>query len=69
MTTTGTRAHVEVDSRRCQGHGRCYSLYPELFEPDDLGLGSATTDPVPAKRAVAAAADCPESAIVVELFD
>lgn len=24
-----------VDSDRCQGHGRCYAIAPEVFEPDD----------------------------------
>ena len=32
---------VHVDQELCQGHGRCYALAPELFEPDDLGNGFA----------------------------
>jgi ferredoxin len=28
---------VKVDSDLCQGHGRCYVLYPQLFESDDEG--------------------------------
>ena len=29
---------VEVDLTLCQGHGRCYLLVPEVFEPgDDYG--------------------------------
>ena len=30
---------VRVDDTLCQGHGRCYALAPELFEPDDIGNG------------------------------
>lgn len=22
---------------KCQGHGRCWAVAPDLFEPDDLG--------------------------------
>ena len=37
---------VRVDDERCEGHGRCYALAPELFEPDDIGnsheIGGAT---------------------------
>ena len=32
---------VRVDPDLCQGHGRCYAIAPELFEPDDLGNGEA----------------------------
>ena len=29
---------VLIDDGRCQGHGRCWSTEPQLFEPkDDLG--------------------------------
>ena len=28
---------VRVITEKCQGHGRCYSLAPELFESDDYG--------------------------------
>ena len=28
---------VHVIDEKCQGHGRCYSLSPELFESDDYG--------------------------------
>ena len=26
---------VHVDEARCEGHGRCYDLAPDLFEPDE----------------------------------
>lgn len=60
---------VEVDQEKCQGHNRCYSLAPELFDVDDLGTASASGDGlVPddlvdkARRAVA---NCPEFAITI----
>lgn len=31
--------HVEIDTDRCSGHGRCYALAPEVFAPDDEGYG------------------------------
>lgn len=61
---------VHVDSDRCVGHGRCYALAPEVFEPDDLGNGHEIDDGmVPAgleERARLAAQNCPEGAISVE---
>jgi ferredoxin len=60
---------VSVDSAKCQGHNRCYSLAPELFEVDDLGFAAAKGDgAVPAElvdKAKRAAANCPEYAITL----
>jgi ferredoxin len=28
---------VAVDHTKCQGHGRCYDLAPDVFEPDARG--------------------------------
>ena len=28
---------VVVDGVKCQGHGRCYDLAPDMFEPDERG--------------------------------
>lgn len=60
-------ARVHVDPDKCQGHNRCYSIAPELFEIDDLGMSSAKGDGMvkddllpKARRAVA---NCPEFAI------
>jgi ferredoxin len=60
---------VHIDADKCQGHGRCYSLAPELFDADDLGAGFVLGDGgVPdelletARRAVA---NCPEYAITL----
>lgn len=61
---------VHVDADRCQGHGRCYDLAPEIFGEDEEGYGVVLGDGVvpPPAHAFArrAAANCPESAIVVE---
>lgn len=60
---------VQIDPERCQGHGRCYSLAPDLFGEDDEGYGTVLGDgTVPAGReetARMAAANCPESAVIV----
>jgi ferredoxin len=59
---------ISIDAERCQGHGQCHRVAPELFEVDDDGRGVVIT----AELAVAAAdparlaADsCPEQAISV----
>ena len=60
---------VQIDSGRCQGHGRCYDLAPGLFGDDDEGYGQVLGDgvvPAGAEReARLAAANCPEHAIEV----
>ena len=63
------RIRVAVDADKCQGHNRCYSLAPELFDVDDYGMASAHGDGlVPSgleEKARRAAANCPEYAITV----
>jgi ferredoxin len=60
---------VQIDSDRCQGHGRCYDLAPDLFGADDEGyglvLGDGLVSPDRAQEARLAAANCPESAVIV----
>lgn len=60
---------VHVDADKCQGHNRCYSIAPELFDVDDLGYASEIGDgTVPAgseEKARLAAINCPEHAIEV----
>jgi ferredoxin len=29
---------ITVDATLCSGHGRCYTLVPELFDTDDEGF-------------------------------
>lgn len=60
------RPPVEIDRELCVGHGRCYAKAPEMFYPDDLGLGHVkdvmdeVDKPTDVARIVRA---CPEDAI------
>ena len=60
---------VRIDTERCQGHGRCYDLVPDLFDEDDEGYGSVRNDGIVAPGGEAdarrAEANCPERAIEV----
>jgi ferredoxin len=61
---------VHVDQDLCQGHGRCYSLAPQLFEPDDIGNGveldGGRVPPGLEDAARKAVLNCPERAITLE---
>jgi ferredoxin len=61
---------IRVDLDRCQGHSRCYSLAPEVFDVDDEGFAVVLIDgEVPAEleaSATLAIANCPERAISEE---
>lgn len=64
---------VLIDEQRCVGHGRCYAIQPELFEPvDDDGHSIFLPDEVPADDAellakvAEASANCPEQAITID---
>lgn len=55
-----------IDQGRCAGHGRCFSLEPDLFDCDDSGYAVAKIGVVPVElrdRARSAIANCPEAAI------
>jgi ferredoxin len=58
---------VQIDSERCQGHGRCYDLAPSLFGADNEGygrvLGAGLVPPGREREAELAVANCPEQAI------
>jgi len=60
---------VQIDTGRCQGHGRCYELAPDLFGEDEEGYGTVLGDgavpPEKEKQARLAAANCPERAVVL----
>ncbi|WP_432841567.1 ferredoxin [Dactylosporangium sp. CA-092794] len=56
---------VAIDRAKCQGHGRCYALNPDLFEADDEGYGQVRDLAVPPAVAQGAVLDCPELAISV----
>ena len=60
---------VHVDQTRCQGHSRCMTIAPELFEVDDYGVsselgGGAVPDGLEDKARLAVA-NCPERAIEI----
>jgi ferredoxin len=59
---------VRLDRERCQGHGRCYVLAPEVFTPDDDGYGLVVAEEVPPtlqEQARLGAGNCPEDAITI----
>ena len=63
------RLRLHVDQEKCQGHARCKSLAPELFDLDEFGNAHEIGDgSVPAgleEKAWLAKANCPEIAIEV----
>jgi ferredoxin len=60
---------VRIDPERCQGHGRCYDLAPELFGEDDEGYGQVlaggAVPPGRERGARLAVSNCPERAIEI----
>ncbi len=61
---------VTVDTSRCSGHGRCYTLAPEVFDSDDGGYSVVKLVIVPPEleaKARIGEQNCPERAI--ELTD
>ncbi|HUY62887.1 MAG TPA: ferredoxin [Acidimicrobiales bacterium] len=60
---------IRLEADRCQGHGRCYSLAPDLFDADDVGHCVLLVHDVPDARLEAARSgvdNCPEQALVLE---
>jgi ferredoxin len=60
---------VQINSERCQGHGRCYDLAPGLFGEDEEGFGQVLGDgavpPGREREARLAVANCPERAVEI----
>lgn len=57
---------IEVDHEVCTGHGRCWTLAPEVFEADDDGYCSTTSVEVAEEQrevALKGVRSCPERAI------
>ena len=58
---------IRVDPDACQGHARCVSLAPKLFDVDDYGSSTARNEgrvpPELEAQAHLAIANCPEFAI------
>ena len=60
---------IVLDTELCTGHGRCYSLAPELFDTDDEGHSVLLAPEVPVgleSRAWLAVQNCPERCITIE---
>jgi ferredoxin len=59
---------ILVDEERCAGHGRCYTLVPELFDADEQGHSVVTVDTLgedQVDKARTAVLNCPEQAISI----
>jgi ferredoxin len=59
---------IRFDAQRCTGHGRCYTLAPNVFEADDEGRCVPPAAEVPAaheREARAAVINCPEDALEI----
>jgi ferredoxin len=61
---------VHVIGELCTGHGRCWTLAPEVYDADDSGYngGADTIVDVPPELEVAAlkgVRNCPEAALVI----
>jgi ferredoxin len=60
---------IRIDRSLCAGHGRCFSLAPEVFDYDEEGFRVLREETIPPGLEDAArrgAAGCPERAVVVE---
>jgi ferredoxin len=61
---------VRIDPEICQGHGRCFSIAPGIFDFDDLGngvvIGDGTLTSDTLELARLAQSNCPEHAIFIE---
>lgn len=60
---------LTVNYDLCTGHGRCYELYPELYDAADNGDAVVLLPVVPASYAEQAresVACCPEGAILLD---
>jgi len=59
---------VSVDADRCTGHGRCYTLAPDIFDADEVGHSIVRIREVTGeleKHAVTGEQNCPEQAITL----
>ena len=63
------KLRVHVDQEKCQGHARCKSLAPELFDLDGFGnaheVGDGSVPKGLEDKAWLAQTNCPEIAIEV----
>ena len=64
-----TNLRLGVDREICAGHGRCYSMHPDLFAADDAGYPvvlEPAVGPDDLDFAADAVVNCPEGAIVLD---
>ena len=62
--------HVSVDPDRCVGHGRCYTLAPDIFDADEIGHSVVLNEDVAGvaeQHARTGEQNCPEQAITLSL--
>lgn len=61
---------LTIDPGLCQGHARCATLAPELFDLDENGFGIVRSGcenvPDGDQQALLAVDNCPEQAIALE---
>jgi ferredoxin len=60
-----------VDENRCTGHGRCYTIAPGVYTPDEDGLNAdrgktVTVATGQEEEAELGARACPERAVTIE---
>jgi ferredoxin len=66
MMQTARRQRIAIDRIKCDGHGLCAELLPELIQLDDWGYPIITAGPVPdhlAQHARPAVNTCPVLAL------
>ena len=68
-TVMSGKLKIRVDQDKCQGHARCKSLAPELFELDEYGnareVGDGTVPADLEEKAYLAKSNCPEFAVEI----
>ena len=60
---------IRIDRGLCTGHGRCFTLAPDVFGYDDEGFSTLRHESVAAEfeeAALRGAGNCPERAIILE---
>ncbi len=69
MPEVSGKLKIHVNQDKCQGHARCKSLAPELFELDEFGnaheIGDGSVPNGLEDKAWLAQANCPEIAVEV----
>jgi ferredoxin len=60
---------ITIDQKLCAGHGRCFSLAPEVFDHDEEGFSVLKVETITPDLEAAAergAGACPEQAIALD---